>query len=510
MTPPDMSDSTSVASKRNSGRIILAVVGVAVLIVPLGVSGTPVLLPAVSADLGASLESVQWVVNAYNVAAASLMLTAGVLADRIGPRRVFVGGAGLYFVSLVLSTLVSNILVLDVLRGIAGAGAGAIVTSGTAIVARHFEGQARASAFATIGMVIGLGLALGPSISGLLSEIVGWRGVFAVQAVLVGVALLGARLLPLFEGRAKAGRFDVPGAVLFSGALIVFTVAIIRGPVMGWNAMQVVLLFIFSVVLFAFFIAIELRTADPLFDLRLFANRQFLTVNLVNLEFALGFIGLLLALPAYLAVTRGLDSGMIGLTMLGLTAPAFVMPNAAGALVRRGMAIRDVLAFGLGLMVLGAGITLAMVHADASIAWLFVSMIVTGSGVGILMGVMDGAAVSTVSESSLGMAAGMFNTVRLAAESIASVIVVAAVASFSRSFLTDSDVDAATASSIADRIASGNTDFGDGAPPTAVIASAHDQALSGLAVMSGVLGVATIIVVYVLMRDREPDPRPQR
>ncbi|OZD18157.1 MFS transporter [Rhodococcus sp. 06-156-3C] len=501
MTRPDTNNSGTQTTASRSGGLILTIVGIAVLIVPLGVSGTPVLLPGISSDLGADLESVQWVVNAYNVAAASLMLTAGVLADRVGPRKVFVGGAGLYFISLVISTLATNIVVLDVLRGLAGAGAGAIVTSGTAIVARYFDGKQRASAFATIGMVIGLGLALGPSVSGLVSEAVGWRGVFAVQALLVGVALLGARLLPKFEGHTTTSRFDVPGAVLFSGALVVFTVAIIRGPVTGWDALQVVTLFVLSAILFTVFVVVELRTSDPLFDLRLFADRQFLTVNLVNLEFALGFIGLLLALPAYLAVTHGLESGLIGLTMLGLTVPAFVMPNIAGALVRWGVQMRHVLALGLGLMVFGAVLTLMFVHADTSLVRLLASMIVTGAGVGVLMGVMDGAAVSTVPEPSVGMAAGMFNTVRLAAESIASVIVVAAVASFSRSFLLRNDVEAQSAATVADRIASGNADFGSSAPAPGIIGAAHDHALHGLAVMSCILGLATIVVVYGLMRN---------
>ncbi|GAB2668356.1 MFS transporter [Gordonia jinhuaensis] len=499
MTRTEVEHQSSAVANRPTW-LVLSVVGLAVLIVPLGVSGTPVLLPAISADLGARLESVQWVVNAYNVAAASLMLTAGVLADRIGPRKIFVGGTSLYFVSLVAATLTSNVLVLDVLRALAGAGAGAIVTSGTAIVARNFEGQARASAFATIGMVIGLGLALGPSISGLVSEVAGWRGVFAVQAVLVGVALVGARLLPSFAGQSDGGRFDIPGAVLFSGGLVVFTVAIIRGPIAGWGSLQVVALFVVAVVLFGAFIVAELRTANPLFDLRLFANRQFLTVNIVNLEFALGFIGLLLALPAYLAVTRGLSSGMIGVTMLGLTVPAFVMPNVAGVLVRRGATTRLVLTLGLVLMSVGAAISLFTVSADASIVWLVASMIVTGSGVGVLMGVMDGAAVATVEQSSLGMAAGMFNTVRLAAESIASVVVVAAVASLSRSYLTDSGVAAAAAQRVGDRIASGNTDLGLNPPAASIIASSHDHALHGLAALSGLLGIVTIGVVLTVMR----------
>ncbi|MEU9038381.1 MFS transporter [Streptomyces sp. NPDC048352] len=486
---------------------VLAVAAVAVVIVPLGVSGTPLLLPAIGTDLGGGLAPLQWVVNAYNVAAASTMLATGVLADQYGRRRIFRLGAGMYLVSLLATILAQDTLVIDVARAAAGIGAGAIVTSMTAIVANAFDGPARAKAFGLVGVVIGAGLALGPTISGVIAQLLDWRAVFGFHAVIVAVGLLGSLRLPESRNR-KGSRFDFPGAGLFTVALLLLTIGTIEGPQSGWAGARTIALFAGAALAFVLFVVHERRTRNPMFELSLFSNRQFLTVNLVNIEFAFGFIGLLLLLPAFLFSVGGLGNGAAGLRILLLTVPIFLVPMVSGRLSAAGMPLRLILAGGLTLIGAGAfGLTFA--EGDSPLWVLALPLIVTGAGVGVLNGVMDGAAVGSVPNTSAGMAAGMFNTIRLAAESLASVVVVALVASFVHTRLAQtplpSDLNAATA---ADELASGDVKhlFAQYPDQAHTLASVHASAFHQVMWISVVLAAVSVAAVLLLLR-RQDSPR---
>ncbi|MCG8917190.1 MFS transporter [Actinokineospora sp. PR83] len=480
--------------------LVLAVAAVAVVIVPLGVSGTPILLPGIGSELGGGLAQLQWVVNAYNVAAAATMLATGVLADRYGRRRAFRLGAGLYLASLVVTVLAQDTLVIDIARGAAGVGAGAIVTSMTAIVANEFAGPARAKAFGLVGVVIGAGLALGPSIGGAVAQVWGWRAVFTLHAVIVALGLLGS--LVLSESRNRGGsRFDFLGAGLFTAALVLLTVGTIEGPQSGWGSPRTIALFAGAVLAFALFVLHERRTANPMFDLGLFADRQFLTVNLVNIEFAFGFIGLLLLLPAFLGSVGGLGDGPTGLRILLLTVPIFLVPMVSGRLSAAGVPLRVILAGGLALIGVGA-FGLTFVVADSALWVLAIPLVVTGAGVGVLNGVMDGAAVSSVPNTSAGMAAGMFNTIRLAAESLASVVVVALVASFVHTRLTEAALPAdLSATEAADKLAAGDVEQLFSRFPNLVpsLEEAHASAFHQVMWISVVVAAVSVVAVLVLL-----------
>ncbi|SOE13650.1 Major Facilitator Superfamily protein [Streptomyces sp. 2323.1] len=484
--------------------LVLAVASVAVVIVPLGVSGTPLLLPGIGTDLGGGLAPLQWVVNAYNVAAASTMLATGVLADQYGRRRVFRLGAGLYLVSLLATILAQDTLVIDVARAAAGIGAGAIVTSMTAIVANAFDGPARAKAFGLVGVVIGAGLALGPTISGAIAQLLDWRAVFGFHAVIVALGLLGSLLLP--ESRNRGGsRFDFLGAGLFTVALLLLTIGTIEGPQSGWADVRTIALFAGAVLAFVLFVVHERRTSNPMFELSLFADRQFLTVNLVNIEFAFGFIGLLLLLPAFLFSVGGLGNGAAGLRILLLTVPIFLVPMVSGRLSAAGVPLRLILAGGLALIGVGAfGLTFA--EGDSALWVLAVPLVVTGAGVGVLNGVMDGAAVGSVPNTSAGMAAGMFNTIRLAAESLASVVVVALVASFVHTQLSAASLPAGlNAATAADELAAGDVKqlFAQYPDQAHTLASAHASAFHQVMWISVVLAAVSVVTVLVLLRRQD-------
>ncbi|MFF9036695.1 MFS transporter [Streptomyces sp. NPDC014892] len=494
----------------NRPGLTLLVVCLGVLIVPLGVSGTPVALPDIGRELGGDLASLQWVVNAYNVMAASLMMVAGSLADLLGRKKMFAFGAGLYAASLVATVLAPSVLVVDIARGVAGVAAAALMTSATAIVATTFDGAARAKAFAVAGMTLGAGLALGPTTSGLLVGALGWESVFYAHLALVVLSMLGLPFLSESRNPDAAG-IDWPGTITFSLALVLFTLGIIQGPQDGWTSGTVLGLFAGSLVLVALFAVVERRHKAPMFDLSLFKERRFLGVNLLNVAFSFGFIGLLLVLPAFLIGANGASSQEAGLIMLLLTGPVLFCPLIAGKLVAGGVQMRVVL--GAGLLLIAAGCAwLTVVHPDIGVLGLAGPLVVAGVGVGLIMGVLDGAAVSTVPPERAGMAAGMFNTIRLASEAIAAVVMVAALASMVRSRIADGlgrYVDGGvSAGSAADQVASGDAPSLAADAPAALrdefldfLSQGHTDALRIVLWASAALCALTAAVIHFMLAE---------
>ncbi|MFD6886278.1 MFS transporter [Streptomyces sp. NPDC059957] len=506
MTTPDARPAAG-----NRPGLTLLVVCLGVLIVPLGVSGTPVALPDIGRELGGSLASLQWVVNAYNVMAASLMMVAGSLSDKLGRKKMFAFGTGLYAASLIATVLAPSVLVIDIARGLAGVGAAALMTSATAIVATTFDGAARAKAFAVAGTTLGAGLALGPTTSGLLVGTFGWKSVFYVHLALVVLSMLG---LPFLKDSRNpdAGRIDWAGTVTFSLALVLFTLGVIQGPQDGWGSAVVLGLFAGAVVLIAVFAAVERRSPAPMFDLSLFKERRFFAVNLLNVAFSFGFIGLLLVLPAYLIGANGAGSEAAGLTMLLLTGPVLVCPLIGGKMVAAGVQMRVVLGLGLLLIAVGCG-WLTVAHPGIGVLGLAGPLLVAGVGVGLIMGVLDGAAVSTVPPARAGMAAGMFNTIRLAAEAIAAVVMVAALASVVRSRISDGLFayigGQDSPATVADQVASGGAADVLGDAPAGLrdsflefLSQGHTDALRVVLWASAALCAITAPVVYLMFAER--------
>ena len=396
----------------------------AVLIVPLGLSAPPVALPTIGQDLRAEVVPLQWVVNSYNVFAASLMMAAGSIADLIGRKRVFLFGSILYGVSSLVAALAFNIYVLDVARGVGGIAAAAIMTAGAAALADMFQGPARIRAFAFIGVTIGAGLALGPATSGLLINSLGWRSIFFAQVILVVVSLPGFALVR--ESRTPAAtKVDRAGTLTFTGSLFLFTLAIVEGPQWGWLDTKTLAIFGGAMVLLAAFIVAEQRTDEPMFNLSLFREARFLAVNLLATAVSFGFVGVMVLLPFFLIGATGVSSSAAGLTMLLLTAPILVCPLLAGRLVASGVPMRLVLAVSLVIAGIGCG-WLTVVEPGVTWINLIGPLVTIGLGIGLIYGLMDGAAVSTVAPSRVGMAVGMFNTIRLASEAVAVAVMLAA------------------------------------------------------------------------------------
>ncbi|WP_198659002.1 MFS transporter [Nocardiopsis sp. FIRDI 009] len=411
---PDTAPGTS------ARRLTLAAVLLAVFVVPTSISGTAVALPTIGADTGADLVPLQWVLNAFNVAFACFTLVWGSLADVVGRARAFALGAGVYGAASLASAFAADIAMLDVARALAGVGGAAVFACGSAILTTVFDGPARARAFALFGTVAGVGVALGPSLSGLVVEALGWRWIFGAHALALALVLAAvpviARAAP---GTGRPGaRIDVLGAALFITAMLLLTTAIVQGSQWGWASARVLGLFAGTVVALSAFTALERGRENPILDLGLLTERRFVGLCLVPVAASFGFVTILTHLPSYLTVIGGYGPGAAGLVMVLLTLPVFVGPMLAASLVSRGAPALALVYASLLCLVLG-DLGLLLFGPRVSVAVVAAPMLVTGAGMGLSAGLVDRLALEIVPERKAGMAAGFLNTLRLGSEAVA-------------------------------------------------------------------------------------------
>lgn len=396
-----------------TGTLLLSLV--ALFLVPFTLTGTSVALLDISSALHASLAATQWVVNGYSATFASFMLVTGSLADRLGKRRVFAAGVAVFAVCALISALAQNIVLLDVARLLSGVGAAATTTGVSAMLAETFTGPARAKVFGLFGTTIGIGLAFGPTLAGLLVHAWGWRAAFAVPGILGLGCLAFSRMLPAPRPGIRGASLDRAGAALFTASLLLLIFGLVEGPALSWGSVWVLAALAASVVLFAAFVAVERRVITPMLNFTLFSTARFLGLCLAIVAVVGLFAPLLVYLPSYFQATLGMSEDDAGLIMIALTGPILVVPVICGAVVKWIPGPVQVVV-SLVLVAVGA----AWLAAGSS---LVVPLLVLGVGVAIAQGLLDGLAVSAVPPEHAGAAAGTFNTAKLTAETLGIAIV---------------------------------------------------------------------------------------
>ncbi|MFE2041385.1 MFS transporter [Streptomyces sp. NPDC059477] len=392
-------------------------VGSASMMLPFSVTGAAVALPSMAAHLGSSVGTAQWMLNGFNITFAALPLAAGSLADRLGRRRVLLTGIALVGALSLLVALAPSMAVVDVARVVQGCGAAAVLASGAAVLAHSTSGRRRQLAFGFLGTSFGTGLAIGPLVAGALIEAAGWRSVFLLVTAMSLPAWLCARRAPESRNPERPA-LDVAGLATFTAGLTCLSFAFVRAGAAGWSAPSTLLLLAAAVLLVALFAVVEMRLGDrAMFDIRLFRRPEFVAVVCQPFTVTLGFVVLLVYLPAYLQGVAGHTVLASGLFLLPMTAPVLLLPLAAGQLAAR-TSVRAVLTAASALIVAGA-LLLVTLRGDGSWPALALPLLPFGAGVGLAFGVMDNAAVSTVPVENAGAAAGIFNTMRITGESVA-------------------------------------------------------------------------------------------
>ncbi|MFC3995908.1 MFS transporter [Nocardiopsis sediminis] len=457
-------NATAPPERRTRPALTLIVVCAAIVLVPVTATGASVALPDIGGELQTGLAAAQWVVNAFFLTFGSFMAITGSLADLTGRRRMFMIGVALFCAAMLVASFAPNIAVLIGARVLAGIGAAAATTGGSAVLAQTFEGPARLRAFAFFGTAIGMGLAFGPLVAGVLvTSLGGWRGFFLFAAVVVLPTLLAAPLLTESRDPNPAG-IDWAGAITFTAGLSLFVFGLVQGPELGWTSPAVIGSLVAFAVLMAVFTVVERRKSHPMFDVSLFTQPRFVAICAMPVLLAFGFVALLIVLPPYFMAVDGVSAQYAGLLLVLLTGPTLIVPTLVGTIAAR-VGQRILLVATMLLVAVGTA-WLTVIEPGVSIAMLAGPLLTIGIGFGISLAILDGAAVSSVAPSRAGMAAGIFNTMRLAGEAIAVALLGSLLAAITQSRLAETAGDAAQGSTA--RLLQGDMDGAVAAVPAAL------------------------------------------
>jgi MFS transporter, DHA2 family, methylenomycin A resistance protein len=293
----------------------LAVICTGYFMVILDTTVTNVALPAIGRGLHGSVTGLQWVVDAYTLSFAALLLTGGALAERAGGRRVFAAGLVVFAAASAACGVAPSLGVLVAARLVQGAGAAVLVPSSLLLLQAAYPDQrARSRALGLWGAIAGIGAASGPIVGGLLVSAWSWRGVFFLNLPIALAGLAALRYAPVTRPRPRA--VDLGGQLLAVTALGTLTAALVEAGRLGWTSPLVLGGCFVSAVAWAAFVAVEHRGADPMLPLRLFGEREFRSGTVVGVLINLGFYGQLFVMSLYFQDIRGFSALQTGLALL--------------------------------------------------------------------------------------------------------------------------------------------------------------------------------------------------
>jgi EmrB/QacA subfamily drug resistance transporter len=388
----------------------LILISIATFMLLLDITVVNVALPDIQRDLDASLSSLQWVVDAYSLMLAAVLLTAGSLGDRLGRRRVFSIGFGIFTLASFLCGIAGDPTLLNLARGLQGVGGAAMFATSLALIGQEFQGRDRATAIGVWGATIGGAVAVGPLVGGLLTEHLGWEWIFFVNVPigLVAIALTETRLVNVAAQDAE--RIDVPGLLAFSGGLFLLIFGLIRGNPEGWGSPQILASLIGSAALLAAFIVIERRSSHPMLDLSLFRKPAFNGVSAVAFGLSAGMFAMFLYITIYIQGVLGYSPLEAGVRFLPLTLLSFFVAPIAARLSSR-VPARALL--GVGLTTVGVGLLLMRgVGPESEWTTLLAGFIVAGAGIGMTNPGIASTAIAVVPAARAGMGSGINNTFR--------------------------------------------------------------------------------------------------
>src|SRR6478672_12779458 len=369
-----------------------------------------VALPQIQAELHATFSDLQWVIDAYALTLAALLLTTGSLADLYGRRRLYLIGLLIFTAASALCGAAQGPLMLELSRGLQGDGGAAMFSVSLALLANAFRGKDRGIAFGVWGAITGLAVAVGPLVGGALVTGISWRWIFFVNLP-IGLLAFALTAMRVRESRDPgAHRPDWAGFVLFSGGLACLVYALIESGRSGFGATAVIVCFVAAAVLLAAFVVVEWRVSQPMFDLSLFRLPTFAGGDIAAFGVSAGIFSVLLYLVLYLQDVLGLSALQTGVRTLILSGAILVSSGVAGRLSSL-VPVRALI--GPGLVLVGVGLLL-MRGLTASSGWthLIPGFVVAGVGVGMVNPPLASTAVGVVRPERAGMASGINSTFR--------------------------------------------------------------------------------------------------
>ena len=367
-------------------------------------------LPVIRADLGASIEDLEWTVNAYTLSFAVFLLTGAALGDRFGRRRLFVIGLGIFTAASVAAALAPSVEALIAARAVQGLG-GAIVTPLTlTILSAAVSPERRGVALGAWGGIGGLAVASGPLVGGAVVEGISWQWIFWLN-VPIGLVLIPLAYFRLKETYGPSTRLDLPGLALASTGLFGIVWGVVRGNAVGWSSPEIVGSLLVGSLLTLAFVLWELRAPAPMLPLRFFRSRAFSAANVASLFMFFGMFGAIFLLAQFLQTVQGYSPLDAGLRILPWTAmPIFIAPI-AGALSDR-IGGRPLMATGLALQAIGLGWLAAVSTPTVPYAQLVPAFVISGIGMALFFAPVANVVLSAVRPREEGQASGANNAIR--------------------------------------------------------------------------------------------------
>ncbi len=401
---------------------ILLICSMSLLIVGLDVTIVNVALPSIGRDLHAPLSGLQWTVDAYTLVLASLLMLSGSTADRLGRRRTFVIGLLTFAVASLLCSLAANLTMLIVFRMVQAVGGSMLNPVAMSIITNTFTiPRERAQAIGVWAAVVGVSMALGPVVGGLLVSTVGWRSIFWIN-IPVGLtaAVLALRYIPESKA-AVARRVDILGQVLVIMLLASLTYGIIEAPSRGWSSALIVGAFAVAAASLVALAIWEHRARQPLLDPRFFRSVPFSSAALIAVASFAALGGFLFLNTLYLQDVRGLSPLQAGIYTLPMATMTMLLPPLSGRIVgRRGG--RVPLAIAGATLCIGC-LMLVGLSATTSFTWLFTAYVIFGVGFGFVNAPITNAAVSGMPRAQAGVAAAIASTSRQVGQTLGVAVV---------------------------------------------------------------------------------------
>jgi EmrB/QacA subfamily drug resistance transporter len=391
-------------------RWTLAIVSIALFMTALDNLVVSTALPSIRRSLGASIESLEWTVNAYTLSFAVLLLTGAALGDRFGRRRMFLIGIAVFTASSAAAALAPSTTALVAARAVQGAGAALVLPLTLTLLSEAVDETQRGLALGIWSGVSGLGVALGPVIGGAVVNGISWEYIFWLN-VPVGLALLPLAARRLEESYGPDRQLDLPGLTLAGLGLLGVVFGIVRGQALGWTSTPIVAAIGTGLVLLAAFVAWELRAPAPMLPMRFFRSRAFAATNGVSLAMYFGVFGSIFLLAQFFQTAQGYSPLEAGLRTLPWTAmPMFVAP-VAGLLSDR-IGSRPLMATGLALQAIAIAWLAGETSPSVAYSSLLVPFVLAGTGMALVFAPAANAVLGAVRPENAGKASGATNAIR--------------------------------------------------------------------------------------------------
>jgi EmrB/QacA subfamily drug resistance transporter len=395
-------------SRRNGWT--LAIVSIALFMVVLDNLVVSVALPTIHRDLGASIQSLEWTVNAYVLAYAVLLLTGAALGDRFGRKRMFLLGLAVFTGASALAGLARSTDLLIAARAVQGAGAAVVTPLTLTLLAEAFPQERRGIAIGVWSGISGIAVALGPLVGGAVVQGLSWHWIFWIN-VPIGAMLAPLAMRWLRESRGANSKLDLPGLGLASAGLFGIVFGLVRAQSLGWTSATILATLLAGVLLLAGFGAWELRASEPMLPMSFFAKRSFAVTNVASLTMYFGMFGSIFFLSQYMQNVLGNTPFQAGLKLLVWTGATMVVAPLAGIFSAR-FGSRPFMFAGLSLQAGALAWLNLMTSTHLAYSRMLVPFVMAGAGMALVFAPSANAILASVRTDQAGQASGANNAIR--------------------------------------------------------------------------------------------------